>query len=62
MKQGAQLPLSSGCLENKDQTSLELRDPDLVIAAMDEETPAGILGTVVGDLDVSKGKIHSVAL
>lgn len=59
MKKGAELPLSSGCLESKDQASLEWRDPGLILAAMDEKTLAGILGVVVG---ISKGKIHSGAL
>ena len=30
----------------------------MIIAAMDEKMPPGILGFVVGDLDISKGKIH----
>lgn len=54
--------LQSGCLENKDQASLEWRDPDLIIAATDEKALPGILGVVVGDLGISKRKIHPVAL
>lgn len=54
-----QLPVFSGCLESRDQARLGWRESDLVIAAMGEKTCAGTLGAVVGELDISKGKIHT---
>lgn len=40
---------------------LRTRESDLMMAAMDEKTPPGILGTVEGDRDISKAKIGTVS-